>query len=101
MSERTEVKIFIASSGELKEERKESVLLITELNKRHPHLHLEAMLFEFDTPSGNVQFKERIQDAINPKLHESHIAVVLFYSKAGKFTIEEMELALKLNKKIF
>jgi hypothetical protein len=101
MSDPANVKIFIASSGELETERKESVLLITELNKRHPHLQLEPVLFEFDTPSGNVQFKERIQDGINPILRESHITIVLFYTKAGEFTIEELELAIKLNKKVF
>ncbi|MFT3911944.1 MAG: hypothetical protein QM737_21140 [Ferruginibacter sp.] len=98
---RTDIKIFIASSGELKDERDESVLLIAELNKRYKDLHLEPVLFEFDTPAGNTQFKERIQDAINPKLEESHIAVILFYSKAGEFTLEELELAIKWNKKVF
>lgn len=101
MSTRTDIKIFIASSGELEAERKESGSVIIELNKIHLHLHLEPMLFEFDTSSGNVQFKERIQDGINPKLNESHIVVILFYSKAGEFTLEELELALKLDKKVF
>src|SRR4051812_9584748 len=97
----TKVKIFIASSGELKEERTESILLVNELGKHYPHLDLEAVLFEFDTPSGNVLFKKRIQDGINPKLEESHIAVVMFYTKAGEFTLEEMDLALKNDKKVF
>lgn len=101
MSARSDIKIFIASSGELQEERKESVLLIAELNKRYPHLHLEPILFELDTPSGNVQFKERIQDGINPALEESHIAVIILYTKAGEFTLEELELALKWDKKVF
>lgn len=101
MAARTDIKIFIASSGELAEERKESELVIVELNKRYKHLHLEPILFEIDTPAGNNKFKQRIQDGINPKVEESHIAVILFYSKAGEFTIEEMELALKLDKKVF
>jgi len=101
MSTRTDIKIFIASSGELEAERKESVLLITELNKRHPHLHLEPMLFEFDTPAGNIQFKKRIQDGINPLLKQSHITIVLFYTKAGEFTLEELDLSLEQNQKVF
>jgi len=101
MSERKDVKIFIASSGELSDERKESVLILTELNKRFPHLHLEPVLYELDTSSGNNPGKVRIQDEINPLLIKSQIVVVLFYSQVGKFTKEEFELAKKEDKKIF
>lgn len=101
MSNRTDIKIFIASSGELNEERKDSVIVITELNKRYPHLHLEPVLFEIDTPSGNFPWKKRVQDGINPLLKEAHIVIVLFYSKAGEFTREEFQLALDQEKKVY
>lgn len=101
MNERQTLKIFIASSNELEPERKESVLVISELNKLNPHLHLEPVLYELDTESGNYPGKERIQDEINPLLDASDIVVALFYSKIGAFTREEFERALAADKKVF
>src|SRR5712671_2741825 len=101
MSERTDVKIFIASSGELNAEREESLRVIVELNKRYSHLHLEPVLFELDTASGNNPGKKRIQDEINPLLDKSEIVIVLFYSQVGKFTKEEFDRAKESGKKIF
>ncbi len=101
MSERTNVKVFIASSGELIEERRESVLILAELNKLFPHLYLEPILFEFDTESGNNPGNKRLQDKINPLLDQSDIVVVLFYSRIGLFTKEEFDRAIDAEKKIF
>ncbi|MDB5226004.1 MAG: hypothetical protein JWN78_197 [Bacteroidota bacterium] len=101
MADRIDIKVFIASSDELEAERKESALILVELNKRLPNLHLEPILFELDTPSGNNPDKKRIQDEINPLLENCDIAVVIFYSQVGKFTKEEFDLAVKCNKKIF
>ncbi|HMK27065.1 MAG TPA: hypothetical protein VK483_13630, partial [Chitinophagaceae bacterium] len=102
MSNRTDIKIFIASSGELKDERNESLKVIAELGKlrAHKHLILETMEFELDTPRGNYPWKERIQDEINPILKKSQIVVVLFYSKAGEFTKEELDLAIRSGLKV-
>ena len=101
MSERTNVKVFIASSGELTDERRESVMILAELNKLFPHLYLEPILFEFDTESGNYPGAKRIQDEINPLLDKSHIVVVLFYSRIGIFTKEEFDRAINNQKKVF
>lgn len=101
MPERTNVKIFIASSGELLEERKEFVIILTELNKRFPHLYLEPVLFEFDIESGNYPNTGRIQDEINPLLDKSDIILVLLYSRVGVFTKEEFDRALSNQKKVF
>src|ERR1700722_1211264 len=101
MSDRTDLKIFIASSGELNAERDESVKVIVELNKAFPHLHLVPVLFELDTSSGNDPGKKRIQDTINPLLEDSQIVIVIFYSQVGEFTKEELDLAVKFDKKVF
>ena len=101
MNARVDLKIFIASSGELEDERKESIAVITGLNKRYQHLHLEPVLYEIDTPSGNFPGKKRIQDGINPLLFDSQIVIVLLYSKAGEFTTEEFHLALSQGKKVY
>lgn len=93
-------KFFIASSSELKAERDECVLVITELNKLYPQLRFEPVLFELDMPSGSSTL-ERIQDDINILLEEADIMIVLFYSRIGQFTKEEFNLAGKKGKKIF
>jgi hypothetical protein len=95
------VRIFIASSAELKEERDKCVLLINHLNKSHKHLHLEPVEWEHDIIHANFLGHETIQDAINPKLKESDLAIFVFYSKIGKYTRQEFDFATKEGKKIF
>ena len=94
------VKIFVASGDDLKEERIQAILILNKLNKNFPHLHLEAVEWETDIPSGSYN-KERIQDEINPYLLDCDIILAMFYSKAGKFTVEEYKLALQSQKKTF
>jgi tetratricopeptide (TPR) repeat protein len=92
--------IFIASSGELKEEREQLILIVKSVNIIFDHLHLDTFEWEIDMPRGSVPTK-RIQDEINKKLDESDIVIVLFYSKIGKFTIEEYKRAIEKDKKVF
>jgi len=93
------VKIFIASSGELAAEREKMVVLLSEINKQFPHLHLEPVKWETDLESGS--YGQRVQDAINPLLDTSDIAVFLFFSRAGMFTVEEFDRAKALCQKAF
>jgi len=95
-----DIKIFVASSGELSTERDKCVSVIHELNKSHSHLHLEVVKWETDLESGSYD-KSRIQDEINPLLEDCQIVIVMFYSKVGKFTLEEYLLARDKTKKIF
>ena len=94
------VKIFIASSSELKEEREAVFKFREEVGKSHPHLKLEIVQWETDLPSGSAS-GARIQDDINPKLKACQIVFVLFYSKVGAFTLEELHLAQKHCPKVF
>ncbi|MGE5341093.1 MAG: NACHT domain-containing protein [Candidatus Omnitrophota bacterium] len=94
------VKLFVASGSELKAERTETILILNKLNKTHPHLHLEAFEWETDLPSGSYNGKV-IQAEINPHLEACDIVLVLFFSKAGKFTVEEYHLAIEKHKKVF
>jgi len=100
MAEKTTIKIFIASAGELADEREKSILILTQLNKSYKHLHLEPILWEIDMVKGNYPDKKSIQDAINPKLKESQVIVFLFYTRIGKNTLIEFELANSENKKM-
>jgi len=96
----TKIKIFLASSGEMKAERKAIWELTAEVGKLFPELHLDPYEWEIDLPAGSVR-AEYIQAEISPKLLESDIVFVLFYSKAGAFTIEELRLAMAAGKKVF
>ena len=98
---RQDIKLFIASSGELNDERREFDTVLMQVNKNFRNLHLESTNWEYDTVSGSYPGKERIQDEINPVLAASHIVVVLLYSKIGEFTREEYEYARKMDFKIF
>ena len=95
------INIFIASSAELKEEREKCIMVINQLNKSYQHLHLEPIEWEYDIVHRNYLEFRNIQDAINPKLKESNLAVFIFYSKIGKYTLEEFEYANKENKTLF
>ncbi|MEM7087182.1 MAG: hypothetical protein AAF489_13425 [Bacteroidota bacterium] len=95
------IKVFVASSKELTDDRKESVFVITELKKKYTQFTIEPILFELDSSSGNNPGFLRIQDKINPLLDDSEIVIVLFYSKIGTFTQEEIERAISKNKKVF
>lgn len=97
--EKKTVKIFVASSSELDEERKMCEPIVQEVNKFFPHLNLEVVQWEKDIESGS--YGKRIQDKINPYLLDSDILIALFYSKVGPFTLEEYNLALDRRKKVF
>jgi hypothetical protein len=94
------INIFAASGSELLEERKQAIIEIHKLRKIFPSLNLEIIEWETDLPSGSYNGKT-IQEKIDPLLEKSDIVLVLFYSKLGKFTVHEYELAFQKKKKIF
>jgi tetratricopeptide (TPR) repeat protein len=97
---RQPVKIFLASSGDLKDERDFCEVLFNRIGKVHSHLHLEPIRWEIDLESGSVN-AARIQDAINPLLDVSDVVFVLCYSRLGVFTLEEYHRTLDAGKKLF
>ncbi len=94
------INIFVASGSELLEERKQAIIEIHKLRKIFPILNLEIIEWETDLPSGSYHGKT-IQEKIDPLLKKSDIVLVLFYSKLGKFSVLEYEMAFQKNKKIF
>ncbi|MCP5103942.1 MAG: ATP-binding protein, partial [bacterium] len=96
----SKINIFAASSGELDEERKELIHIVDSIHKQYGHLTLEVIKWETGIPSGSYE-KQRVQDEINPLLEDSPIVIVIFYSKLGKFTLEEYNLAREKKKKVF
>lgn len=94
------VKIFVASSSELVEERRNCILSFNSINKLFRHLKIEPVEWETDLPSGSYDVS-RIQDEINPHLLDSDIVIAMFYSRVGSFTHEEYRLTVDEGKKIF
>lgn len=88
------LKIFLASSGTLAEERNAIDKLIAGENKRliadGIFLHLvvwEELLKSFDPA--------RIQNRFNEELLSCDVVIALFFDKVGMFTLEEFEIAYK------
>jgi hypothetical protein len=85
-------KLFLASSSELKEDRKEFEIFISRKNKDWVDrgVFLELVLWEdfLDAVS-----RTRLQDEYNKAIRECDIFVMLFFSKVGQYTEEEFETA--------
>ncbi|MCB0531918.1 MAG: hypothetical protein KDD14_06930 [Saprospiraceae bacterium] len=96
-----ELQIFVASSAELMEERKLINSIFSEINSLLPHIHLKDIRWEKDMAGGSVE-GAYIQNDINEKLLETcSVVILMLYSKIGKFTREEYELAIRKRKKLF
>ncbi len=90
------IKIFLASSNELKEDRDQFEILIRRKNnewiaENKPYLELQIWEEASDAMSAT-----RSQDEYNKIIQEVDIFVMLFWTKVGKYTHEEFKLAKKL-----
>lgn len=94
------VNIFIASSGELQEERQMMLSLFRDINNLLPHIQIKDVRWEVDMESGSVE-GDRVQDDINRFLDMCPIVIALFYSKIGTFTFEEYDHSMRKRKKVF
>ncbi|KPA11373.1 ATPase AAA [Candidatus Magnetomorum sp. HK-1] len=95
------IKLFLASSSDLANERSGIGLWINRKNKLllKNNLFIDLVVWEDLLHSFQGQ---RIQDYFNKEMLACDIVVALFYSKVGAFTKEEFELAyenLKIGKK--
>ena len=88
------IKIFLASSSELKDDRKEFEIFINRKNKEYVKdgVFLELVLWEdfLDAMSQN-----RLQDEYNKAIAGCDVFVSLFHTKVGKYTEEEFLKALE------
>jgi len=92
------IKIFLASSKELSQERQEMALLIQKENNQliKQGWYIELVIWEDLLHSFQG---ERIQDYFNEKMLECDVVVVVIGSKVGDFTQEEFNLAWEHLKK--
>jgi hypothetical protein len=87
-------KIFLASSSELKDDRKEFEILINRKNNAwvDQGVFLQLIVWEdfLDAMS-----RTRLQDEYNKAIRGCDVFVMLFFTKVGLYTAEEFEIAFK------
>lgn len=87
------IRIFLASSSELLQDRKEFREFLSvkndRLNKKGVYLELIQWENFLDTVS-----QTRLQDDYNKELKKAQIVICLFFTKAGDYTQEEFDTAL-------
>ncbi|MGH8508925.1 MAG: NB-ARC domain-containing protein [Gammaproteobacteria bacterium] len=85
-------RVFLASSSELKEDRKEFEIFINRKNKDwvDKGAFIELIVWEDFL---DALAKTRLQDEYNKAIQECDIFVMLFWTKVGKYTEEEFEIA--------
>jgi tetratricopeptide (TPR) repeat protein len=91
------VKIFIASSSELKNDRDEFRLFISQQNDRlhKQDIYLQIVQWEnFLDAISNTQ----LQDEYNKAISDCDIVLCLFFTKVGKYTAEEFDTAYQVFK---
>ena len=88
------IKIFLASSiTEFASQRKELEAFITSLNNIYVERGIYFKLIVCEDLSNAVRL-ERSQDMYNREIRDSQYFYVIFGRKAGKYTIEEFDVAL-------
>lgn len=100
------IKVFIASSAELKRERLELVDLLADLDEEieEQGIKLKPELWEYMDSSMGVKRKE---DEYLEKLRDCEICIVLFWRTLGEYTVEELDVAVaemhanRLPKKVY
>lgn len=92
------IKIFLASSAELKEEREQFEIFIHRENQK---LYKEGIFIELELWENfiDAMSKTRLQDEYNYVVKHSDIFISLFFTKVGKYTLEEFETAFGQFKK--
>ena len=87
------IKIFLASSNELKEEREKFGNFIRKLDNIYKVRGKTIHVFEWEDCDASIT-DCRTQDEYNKKVRASDMFVAMFYTKAGEYTIEEFDVAM-------
>lgn len=87
-----EIKVFLASSEELKYDRLAFSDLIRKLDNIYEKRGIRIKLFQWEDFDSAYNDKRK-QDEYNEYVKQSDLFLALFRTKAGKFTVEEFELA--------
>lgn len=88
------IKIFLASSEELEADRYRFGNLIRKLDNIYEKRGIRIELFEWEDYDAAYNGMRK-QDEYNERVRASDMFLALFHKKAGKFTIEEFNIARK------
>ena len=86
------IKIFLASSEELDNDRMAFGNLVRRLDDMYEKRGIRIKLFEWEDYDAAYNDRRK-QDEYNDHVRQSDIFLALFHKKAGKFTIEEFGIA--------
>ena len=86
------IKIFLASSEELADDRNAFGNLVRRLDKIYEKRGIRVELFEWEDYDAAYN-NRRKQDEYNEQIKASDMFLALFHTKAGKFTLEEFDIA--------
>ncbi len=86
------IKVFLASSEELKNERLEFSDLVLQLNDLFEKRDLQLKLVKWEHLDSSMS-KEHKQTEYNNKLKECELCLALYWTKFGDYTKEELETA--------
>jgi len=85
------IKVFIASSKELSEDRNALSRLISSLNHFYTERGIYIQTYMFEDEDSN--YNGRKQDEYDANIEDSDIFIGLFWTKAGQYTVEEFDVA--------
>ena len=88
------IRVFIASSEELENDRNAFGNLIRKLNKTYQMRGIELDLFEWEDYDAAYNDRRK-QDEYNEKVRASDMFLAVFHIKAGRFTREEFDVAIE------
>jgi len=91
------VKIFIASSSELKEDREQFRLFISQQNDLLHTKGIYLQLVQWENFLDAIS-DTRLQDEYNKAISDCDIVLCLFFTKVGKFSAEEFDTAYQVFK---
>ena len=92
------IKVFLASSEELIDDRNAFGNLVRRLDKIYEKRGIRIELFEWEDYDAAYNYRRK-QDEYNDQIKASDMFLALFHTKAGKFTIEEFDVATEEFKK--
>ena len=92
MDNQKTIKIFLASSEELTDDRNAFGNLVRRLDKIYEKRGIRIELFEWEDYDAAYNDRRK-QDEYNDHIKAADMFLALFHTKAGKFTIEEFNVA--------
>lgn len=87
------VKVFLASSSELEDDRRAFEILVNRKNKAWVDKGVFIELVQWEDFL-DVMSKTRLQEEYNARIRDCDLFVLLFWTKVGRYTAEEFETAV-------